>query len=787
MTGKGASVKFPLNIKAHERVKVDFIWAGWGSRTLVNISYGNKVIASKYPVHGEAWNSPKTSSFYLDSSDCTTTNCYITLQLDNKSPMVLFFKQLTIDDMVSPDVLPSSEIGKFSADIAKNKLVRYRRSGVFTGDPIYHGSHDWQYNSWRVTGNGAYIKFPLNIKAHERVRAEFVWAGWGKNTLINISYGNKVIASKYPIHGHAWNAPQTSSFYLDSSDCTTANCYITLQLDKQSRQALFFKQLTINSPNVAHITEIGSFSAEIAKNKLVRYRRSGVFTGDPIYHGSHDWQYNSWRVTGNGAYIKFPLNIKAHERVKAEFVWAGWGNDTLINVFYGNRVIASKYPIHGHAWNAPQINTFYIDSSYCTTANCYITFQLDKQSGMSLFFKRLTIDDMVSPDVTKLSQQPLFLPPGLSDEAACIGQTPRIDHYKTSLVGEPDVGQVHRRIFQTKFNSSDWSGDLVAMSIDRDGNLLRNADGSEVVHWSAANKLAQLQSNSRKIFTVDLKSKLPTALTGIVYSTVRLDSQAYVRGVPITTGARPKFAYEYEVMNYWHGNKSYEIGPSRTQGFRSRSTLLGDIVNSVPTYVGPPDFPYPDNELCGTTSYSSFKNAHANRSPMLYVGANDGMVHGFSADTGVEAMAFIPSYRDMHDLVTPDYSHRYYVDASPSAVDACVGSTWKTLLIGGLGAGGRAIYALNVTDPATDFSANNILAWEFKRSTDHQDLGYTFGTPVITKLASGQWVAIFGNGYHNNSTGRAYLYVVNLQDGSLIKKIDTQMGTLAKPNGLSSV
>ena len=517
-----------------------------------------------------------------------------------------------------------------------------------------------------------------------------------------------------------------------------------------SQQPLFL-------PKPVDINILGHVSAA-----NVRMTSTGIVTGvslyPPHYQGWTDTSLGIGAMTTKVSITLDIASITSYDVLYARINWWSYRNSplSLIDVSFNNKIIASQHRVYSD-------HTFELKPDGCSNG-CTIELKASSTESRSTYFETLTIGDK-----------------GVSN--ACINHDPTTEptEHRISSVAEPDVGQVNRRIFQTKLNSSDWSGDLVAMSIDRDGNLLRNADGSEVVHWSAANELEPLHaSGSRKIFTVNLQNKYLTALAGsTIHNTIPMEG--YVLGM----NRFSNYYYKNLLIRYWGGDRSYDT--DHNYGFRPRSSLLGDIVNSVPMYVGPPDFPYPDNELCGTTSYSSFKNTHANRSPMIYVGANDGMVHGFSADTGVEAMAFIPSYRDMHDLVTPDYSHRYYVDASPSAVDACVGSTWKTLLIGGLGAGGRAIYALNVTDPATDFSANNILAWEFKRSTDHPDLGYTFGTPVITKLASGQWVAIFGNGYHNNSTGRAYLYVVNLQDGSLIKKIDTQMGTLTKPNGLSSV
>jgi type IV pilus assembly protein PilY1 len=170
----------------------------------------------------------------------------------------------------------------------------------------------------------------------------------------------------------------------------------------------------------------------------------------------------------------------------------------------------------------------------------------------------------------------------------------------------------------------------------------------------------------------------------------------------------------------------------------------------------------------------------------VYVGANDGMLHAFDAGTGAEAMAFIPNgvFDNLIELTRPNYQHRFYVDGTPTIGDAFFGSAWHTMLVGGLNKGGRSIYALDVTYPESFSEANatSIFKWEY---TD-VDLGYTYSRPAIVRMANGQWAAVFGSGYNGTGTGRAYLYIVNVADGSLIAKIDTTVGTAADPNGLAT-
>jgi type IV pilus assembly protein PilY1 len=169
---------------------------------------------------------------------------------------------------------------------------------------------------------------------------------------------------------------------------------------------------------------------------------------------------------------------------------------------------------------------------------------------------------------------------------------------------------------------------------------------------------------------------------------------------------------------------------------------------------------------------------------MIYVGANDGMLHAFRADTGdansgKEIFAYVPAavYDNLSKLTAPSYVHKPFVDGSLSAGDAYVGGTWKTVLLGGLGGGGKAIFALDITNP-TAMGVSQVM-WEFE---DAADLGYTVGQAQIALLNNGVWAAVFANGY-NSTSDRAYLYLVNLQTGALIKKIPAGVGT---SNGLST-
>lgn len=229
------------------------------------------------------------------------------------------------------------------------------------------------------------------------------------------------------------------------------------------------------------------------------------------------------------------------------------------------------------------------------------------------------------------------------------------------------------------------------------------------------------------------------------------------------------------LINYLRGDRTYEI-PAGT--YRPREELLGDIVNSTPVFIkGALDMKYEKLPAgtWGQSSYRSFIAAKAARAGVLVVGANDGMLHGFRDSDGVEAFAFVPQavMPYMNQLANSPYAHRYFVDGPNIEADACIGSsascTWTNLLIGTAGAGAKTVFALDVSTTVS-ISASNV-KWEITTaSTGFANLGYILSDVQTGLTVSGDWVAVFGNGYES-ADGSARLYVVNLNTGALIKDI----------------
>ncbi|AXE28534.1 pilus assembly protein PilY [Chromobacterium phragmitis] len=275
-------------------------------------------------------------------------------------------------------------------------------------------------------------------------------------------------------------------------------------------------------------------------------------------------------------------------------------------------------------------------------------------------------------------------------------------------------------------------------------------------------------------------------------------------------------------VSYLRGSRSNEVTTLGSGLFRDRDGVLGDLINSSPIWVGPPQNSYQDSwsdklyptasaaeNATGSQAYSAYKSANLTRTNVVYNGGNDGMLHGFRSgandssgnyvatnNDGQEILAYMPAAVQANTVQfsNPTYAHQYYVDATPAADDLFYGSNWHTWLIGGLGAGGQALYMLDVGNPATfsEASAASVVLNEFNsgtlscanKSTCGNDLGYTFGTPVIARFHNGQWGAVFGNGYGSaNGHAAIYIMLVGSNGAPSFYILDTGSGTANDPSG----
>ncbi len=359
-------------------------------------------------------------------------------------------------------------------------------------------------------------------------------------------------------------------------------------------------------------------------------------------------------------------------------------------------------------------------------------------------------------------------------------------------------------VYLASFDSGDWSGDISSYEIaDLASGRLANRPS-----WRAGELLTRRGPGTRHIITYDRSNgeSVPFRWNDIP-AEMKADLNTNDLGVQDTNGE--------ERLNYLRGDRSNE---DAGLGFRERTSLLGDIVNSGPVYVGEPNMNWPDSAPfpTGNQAYSEFKQSHANRRPLVFVGSNDGMLHGFFAqDTspgfalnGEEVFAYVPGMlssdarnEGLHYLSQTNYQHRFHVDLTPTVSDAYVslGGTgarkWRTVLVGALRGGGRGVFALDVSRQSalTEANADRATLWEFSGSDD-QDLGHTYSQPVVALTNAGTWVAIFGNGYNDSGDGKPHLFVVNLDkggDGNWVLdddyiKIEAGDGSPTDRNGLAS-
>ena len=406
--------------------------------------------------------------------------------------------------------------------------------------------------------------------------------------------------------------------------------------------------------------------------------------------------------------------------------------------------------------------------------------------------------------------------------------------------------------YDTLYSNVIWWGELEAfefLTAEESGEL---QDGfSDENAWSADAKMFQRgenrhiasNANGRKIITYNGSKGIPfafpssyqNALAGTEIDALSVDqvNDLLANAPHLTELGAPDSSdsgfvdrnqvYGEVLVDYLRGSGVYDNKSldgqtvngvdfdSSTDGstlhlFRNRAEhYLGAFIHSEPRFVGAPSTRYPDS-IEPSSPYSEFANndVHSARRSMIYVGGNDGMLHGFFAenqselntDGGEEVFAYIPKLvsdtsqngRGLSQLALEGFDGAPYVDGSPIVADVFVNredidgdnvvdlyeqSQWRSYLVGGLRAGGKGIYVLDVTNPDSDSDAithpklsdaenvaNQIVVNEFT----HPDMGHIFGQPRIGKMNNGRWAAIVGNGYNSSDTGagKAALFIVYL-------------------------
>jgi type IV pilus assembly protein PilY1 len=395
--------------------------------------------------------------------------------------------------------------------------------------------------------------------------------------------------------------------------------------------------------------------------------------------------------------------------------------------------------------------------------------------------------------------------------------------------------------FFAYYNPSNWAGRVTAsgLGFDSFGNVIVAA----TPNWDAACDLTGVASGKTCPTT-----GAPGPITATAPTSRVILSWNGSAGIPFEwsnltsspSGGQQKVIdkgdttpYTANRVNYLRGDRSNEINSSGAGLYRARAQVLGDIIDSSPTWVGPPVAPYPavwrdrintsatmaENSGSAQT-YPQFITAAQTRMNVVYVGSNDGLLHGFrsgsydasgnfvaTGNDGQEVLAYMPGaiVQTIHsttanvDFSNSQYGHNFYVDANPGTGDVFYGNQWHSWLVGGLGPGGAAIFALDVTTPTTanftEGNATNLVIGEWTPATlactnvanCGNNLGNTYGTPQMRRLHDGKWAVIFGNGFGSTS-GDAGIYVMTLDPTSgagTFYYLSTGTGSSGSPNGIA--
>ncbi|NNC97056.1 MAG: hypothetical protein HKN88_03185 [Gammaproteobacteria bacterium] len=333
---------------------------------------------------------------------------------------------------------------------------------------------------------------------------------------------------------------------------------------------------------------------------------------------------------------------------------------------------------------------------------------------------------------------------------------PLFGNLPPAVFSQIDLSDGNAKAFLPWFAAGNKSGNLFGASVNSAGKT-----DVTMPLWDAAELLNLRNWDDRYIVSMDLNGNVvPFEKKELSKAQVNLFGKD-----------------EDKKIKFIHGDQDEE-----DDKFRTRTSVMGDIVGSNPVYVGAPNARYLD------TSYLAYYAANVSRPGRVYVGGNDGMLHAFDAETGVETFAYIPAtlFPKLPMLTEYDFNearvHYKFVDGplatGETVISAAIGTTWATVLVGTLGGGGKGLFALNVSSTAEITSNDNSTSgagsrvmWEVNSADANMgNLGYTYAGAEIIQLNNGQWAAVVGNGY-GSSTGRASLFILDINDGSVIKEI----------------
>lgn len=385
---------------------------------------------------------------------------------------------------------------------------------------------------------------------------------------------------------------------------------------------------------------------------------------------------------------------------------------------------------------------------------------------------------------------------GLSDAIQSMQQ--RQGAAAAAATSTPNLSSEDSSIFSATFTTVKWYGELIKQAIDPNTGIV-----SATVDWSTTDKLGSQVGASPTVPRTVLMGKVGSA-TGELIEFGDFSSDATAAAwftnkcaslnqcLTATAAQKAVINSATNLVAWLKGDTTFADDThfrayTVSTGTTPVPILLGDIASAKPAY----------------TNYSkkrAFSGIGTRSEKMIYVAANDGMLHAFDADTGFEKWSYVPRsiMSKMYKLADKNYgtNHQFLVDGTPVIADADIGG-WKRVLVAGLNGGGRGYYALDITNPTAPK-----LLWEFcadpaicsGAGMSDPNIGYTYGNPQIVQLGS-TWVALLTSGYNNVpgtdgislGDGKGYLYVVNLQTGQLISTHATGVGSTGTPSGFARI
>lgn len=477
---------------------------------------------------------------------------------------------------------------------------------------------------------------------------------------------------------------------------------------------------------------------------------------------------------------------------------AFWGNTTDIRSdLSGTQNIRTYWVDVLEAWNG-SIAAASVRKTQYWMATKYGGFKTDLVTGNNPNTAPLSWDkdNNASPDNWFAGSNPVAMRTGLSEVFKSISDETAASASSAAVSSSRQTSS--SQIIYAGYSPKDWTGTVRACTPAQTAAECEATPTWEASRWFKTTAplppgvTTPLTENTRKIFTSEKTAtfnKMPFAWGSL--ST----AQKAVLNASDALGT--------ERLDYLRGKRSDEGTSFRPRG----ENLLGDIVNSGVTYVAGSGPAYSGSNFPG---HAAFRSANKTRPAVVYVGANDGMLHAFSGSDGKELFGYIPGsvFANLPKLTDLAFKHSYFVDSTPMVGDIEKSAgVWATILVGGLGAGGRGFYGLDITDQS-NFStsteaalASKVPLWEFTSAQD-ADLGYTFNEPSINTIsgayqqiakvadvaeATGVWRLLIGNGYGSNN-GNAVLFMLNANTGVASTKLVAYTPTSAspEPNGLST-